>query len=194
MKEIFSTLILAIIVEQAITLTCGDYPLNVYPIVQGVSIIGAVRISNNILVVLGISWVAIIALLIFIHKSNLGRAIRAISMNRELAVIMGIDTSRLNLITWTLAGILAGLAGVFYSSYTYLKPDIWLTPLVMSFSIVIIGGIGSVKGSLVAANIIGFVESYVMLFVNERLRGVITLAILILILLFRPKGLFGEEA
>ena len=193
-KEVFSTIVFALIVEEVIVLAWGDYPLNIPPILRGITIIGEAKVTNNILAVLVVSWTVLLALLVFIHKSNVGRAIRAISSNREAAIIMGINVSKINVATWIIAGMLAGVAGVFYGSYTYLKPDVWLTPLIMSFAIVIIGGLGSIKGSLVASHIIGFIESFTVLFIDERLRGVITLILLVLILMFRPQGLFGEEA
>jgi branched-chain amino acid transport system permease protein len=193
-KVVFSTLLIALIVEKAITLIWGDFPLNILPIIPGTIMVGGVKVVNNILAVLGISWVTILALLLFIYRSNLGRAIRAVSINREVAMIMGINVRKINMITWIVAGFLAGIAGTFYGSYIYLKPDVWVSPLIISFAIVVIGGIGSIKGSLVASHIIGFVESFTVLFIDERLRGVIALILLILILIFRPQGLFGEEA
>lgn len=123
----------------------------------------------------------------------MGRAIRALAMDRRGAIISGINPDTVNLTTWALAGALAGVAGVFYGSYTYLVPSLWVTPLIMSFAIVVIGGLGSIEGTLVGAHIVGFMETATVLAIHERLRSVPGLVIMILVLIARPRGLLGRE-
>jgi branched-chain amino acid transport system permease protein len=108
-------------------------------------------------------------------------------------MISGINIERANLLTWALAGALAAVAGIFLGAYTHIEPSMWVLPLVTAFSIVILGGIGSVGGSIAAAYIVGMAETAMMMMINERLRGVFSMAILIAILIARPRGLFGKE-
>ena len=122
----------------------------------------------------------------------MGRAIRALALDRKGAIISGINPHMVNLVTWGLSGALAGVAGIFYGSYTFLVPSLWVAPLIMSFAIVVIGGLGSLEGTLVGAHIVGFMETATVLAINERLRSVPGLVIMILVLVARPRGLFGR--
>ena len=152
-----------------------------------------VIISWNIFFAMVTSWVVLGALLIFIRKTQLGRAILAVSMDTEGALLSGIDPERINILTWALSGALGALAGVFFASYTQLDPTMWVSPLITAVAVVIIGGIGSIMGSLVAAHIVGFMETITTTVIAPELRGVFTLLLIIVILVVLPKGLFGKE-
>jgi branched-chain amino acid transport system permease protein len=188
-----STLVLALVLQYVISVIFTIAPKNVLPIVPGTTNVLGVRISNDLLLVMIVSWVCLGSLLIFVRRTHLGRAIRAISESPRGAMISGINIERANLVTWALAGALAATAGVFLGAYTHVEPGMWVLPLITAFSIVIVGGIGSVEGSIIAAYIIGIAETAMMMMISERLRGVFSMAILIVILIARPRGLFGKE-
>lgn len=145
-----------------------------------------------------VSFSLLAVLWIFISKSKTGGAMRAIAQDREAAMLMGINTERLCMLTMAMSATLAALAGVLIPTSMYIdaKPDMWMEPLIISFAVVILGGLGSIKGSLVGAFIIAYAEQFVLLFLvgGESLRGTASLAVMVLVLLLRPKGLFGKRA
>lgn len=187
-----STLIFALLLEHIMTLAFFRENINVPPIVVGMTQIGGYPFSNNLIVALIASWVCIAGLLFFVRGTHMGRAMRALAMDRRGAIISGINPDTVNLTTWALSGALAGVAGVFWGSYTFLVPSLWVLPLIMSFAIVVIGGLGSIEGTLVGAHIVGFMETATVLAINEKLRSVPALVIMIIVLVLRPKGLFGR--
>jgi len=188
-----STLILAVVMQAVVILIYSPAPRAIWPIVPGISRIHNVIISWNIFFAMITSWVVLGALLIFIRKTQVGRAILAVSMDTKGALLSGIDPERINILTWALSGALGALAGVFFATYTQLEPSMWVSPLITAVAVVIIGGIGSIVGSLVAAHIVGFMETITTTVIAPELRGVFTLLLIIIILVILPKGLLGQE-
>ena len=188
-----STLILAILLQSVMVLIYSDLPRNVLPIVTGTTIVFGTTVSYNILLAMILSWVTIGGLLAFVARTHVGRAIRATSMDMKGALISGVNPETMNLVTWIWSGALAGVAGVFFGSFTHLTPFMWVFPLVMSFAIVIIGGVGSIPGALIAAYMIGFAETGTTMMVDARMRGVVAFSVMIIIIVFRPQGFFGRE-
>ena len=188
-----STLILAVVMQSVIVLVYSPAPRAIWPIISGISRVHNVTISWNIFFAMMTSWVVLGALLIFVRKTQLGRAILAVSMDTKGALLSGIDPERINVLTWGLSGALGALAGVFFATYTQLDPTMWVSPLITAVAVVIIGGIGSIMGSLVAAHIVGFMETITTTVIAPELRGVFTLLLIITILVVLPKGLFGKE-
>jgi branched-chain amino acid transport system permease protein len=143
------------------------------------------------------SWILIGGLFYFVNYTRTGRAIIAVSQSDKGASLVGINAEKINLITWTLAGAFAGYAGVLLAGS--LGGGSWLmsinppAPLVLSFAIVILGGLGSIKGSVVGAYIIGFFETFTVTFVSSQLAGISSLALLLVFLMVKPEGLFGRE-
>jgi len=188
-----STLILAVVMQAVVILIYSPAPRAIWPIVPGISRIHGVIISWNIFFAMITSWVVLAALLIFVRKTQLGRSIMAVSMDTKGALLSGIDPEHINILTWALSGALGALAGAFFATYTQLDPTMWVSPLITAVAVVIIGGIGSIMGSLVAAHIVGFMETITTTMIAPELRGVFTLLLIIIILIILPKGLFGKE-
>jgi len=188
-----STLILAVVMQSLIILIFSPAPRAMWPLIPGVAHLHGVSISKNIFLAMIISWVVLGSLLVFVRKTQLGRAIRAVSMDKKGAVVSGIDPQKINVITWALSGALGAIAGVFFATYTQLDPAMWVFPLITAIAVVIVGGIGSIMGSLVAAHIVGFLETITTSVIAPELRGVFTLLLIIIILIIVPKGLFGRE-
>ena len=187
-----STLILAVVIQAAVVLVFGDASKILLPIVPGVMRISGATVTYNILVATIISWCIIIALFVFVGRTYIGRAMKAVSMDEKGAAISGIDPDRVNLITWGISGGMGAIGGVFFASYTQLSPTMWVAPLIISVAIVIVGGIGSIIGTLIVAHIIGFMEVFVVAVLAPELRGVFTMLLIILVLVLRPQGLFGR--
>lgn len=188
-----STLILAVVMQSLIILIFSPAPRAMWPLIPGVAHLYGVSISKNIFLAMIISWVVLGSLLVFVRKTQLGRAIRAVSMDKKGALVSGIDPQKINIITWAISGALGAIAGVFFATYTQLDPAMWVFPLITAIAVVIVGGIGSIMGSLVAAHIVGFLETITTSVIAPELRGVFTLLLIIIILIIVPKGLFGRE-
>lgn len=190
---VISTLILAVVLQSAVILVFGDSTKIMHSLVPGVLHITGVNVLWNNILAAGLSWLLILGLYVFITRTHTGRAMQAVSMDARGAVISGIDLDRVNLVTWSISGFLGAIAGVFFASYTQLSPSMWVAPLIITVAIVIVGGIGSIWGTLVVAHIVGFLEVIVVSHLAPELRGVITMALIILVLVFRPIGLFGRK-
>ena len=188
-----STLILAVILQSAIILYFGNSAKILLPIFQGVIHIGNATVTYNVLAATLVSWLILIVLFVFIRKTHVGRAMQAVSMDSKGASISGVNINKINTFTWGISGFLGAIAGVFFASYTQLSPSMWVAPLIIAIAIVIVGGIGSIIGTLVVAHIIGFMEIISVALISPQLRGVFTMLLVIIVLIIRPKGLFGRE-
>jgi branched-chain amino acid transport system permease protein len=188
-----STLILAVVMQAVIILIFSPAPRSMWPLIPGVIHLFGVTISKNIFLAMIVSWLVLGSLLVFVQKTQVGRAIRAVSMDTKGAVVSGINPSKINIVTWALSGALGAIAGVFFATYTQLDPAMWVFPLIIAVAVVIVGGIGSIMGSLVAAHIVGFLETITTAVIAAELRGVFTLLLIIVILIIVPQGLMGRE-
>jgi len=187
-----STLILAVVIQAGIVLVFNDSAKIMHPIVTGVWRVGGATVTYNILAATIASWVILIGLYWFVRKTHVGRAISAVSMDVKGAALSGINPDRINMITWGISGGLGAIAGVFFSSYTQLSPGMWVAPLIIAVAVVIVGGIGSIIGTLIVAHIIGFMEIVSTTLIAAELRGVFTMLLIIIVLVLMPKGLFGR--
>jgi branched-chain amino acid transport system permease protein len=187
------TLLASIVVEQVIRIVEGTQPRAIPALVTGTTEVLGNGVQNNLLVVFVLSWVLIGGLFAFVNYTSTGRAILATSMSPRGAALVGIESSRVKLYTWLIAGVLAGVAGLFLGSYQTANWAMGRNPLILSFSIVVLGGLGSIRGSLIAAYVIGFLEVITTSVINPRLTGLAGLVVLVLVLLVRPEGLFGRE-
>jgi branched-chain amino acid transport system permease protein len=174
----------------------GDKNLPVRKLLDGTVSVFGVTLSNHELLSIALSLSLIAILWIFIAKSKIGGAMRAAAQDREVAKLMGINTVRLYMLTIAISASLAAIAGVLQSPPA-VSPVLrdWTYPLVMSFAIVIVGGLGSIKGSFVGAFIIGFAEKSVPIFFpgGSFLKGAIALIVMVVVLVIKPKGLFGKR-
>jgi branched-chain amino acid transport system permease protein len=187
-----STLILAVVIQAAVVLVFGDSSKILHPIVPGVVRVAGAAVTFNILTAAVTSWIILLSLWLFIRKTHTGRAIEAVSMDVKGAAISGVDPDRANQLTWAISGGLGAVAGVFFASYTQLYPGMWVGPLIIAVAVVIVGGIGSIWGTLIVAHIIGFMEVISTSLIAAELRGVFTMALIIIVLIARPRGLFGR--
>ena len=124
-------------------------------------------------------------------KTMLGKSLRAVADNMELAAIMGINMKRVSLAVWSLASVFAGVGGILLALDTSLEPLMGLTNMIKAFAAMLLGGAGNVWGALLGGLFIGIAENVGVAFVSPGYKDFISFAIIILVLLFRPKGLFG---
>src|SRR5918911_1358509 len=156
--------------------------------------IGPVLTSGHRLIAAGLALLVMIAVALFIRYSFWGRQVQAVAQNRLGASLAGIDTARASSIVFSLSGALAALAGGLLSPVINATPDVGVFPAIKSYVIVVLGGMGSVPGSVVASLILGELESFGAVYLSYQYRDTFGLILLILFLLFRPQGLFGEKS
>ena len=124
-------------------------------------------------------------------RTMLGKSLRAVADNMELAAIMGINMKRVSLAVWSLASVFAGVGGILLALDTSLEPLMGLTNMIKAFAAMLLGGARNVWGALLGGLFIGIAENLGVAFVSPGYKDFISFAIIILVLLFRPKGLFG---
>ena len=156
--------------------------------------IGPFMASGHRLMAAGIALLVLIAVGLFVRYSYWGRQIQAVAQNRLGASLAGIDTAKASAIVFALSGGLAALAGALLSPIINATPDVGAFPAVKSYVIVVLGGMGSIPGAAVASLILGVLESFGAVYISYGYRDTFGLVILIMVLLFRPQGLFGERS
>ncbi len=154
---------------------------------------GGVVTTNYQLIVLGVAIVFMALLQYIVYWTKFGRAMRAVSFNFETASLMGIPTDRVISTTFIIGSMLAAVAGILYGlSYPKIDPLMGIMPGLKAFVAAVLGGIGNVPGAVVGGLVIGIVEAFVGGSQFSNYRDAIAFVILIIILLFRPSGLFGK--
>ena len=138
-----------------------------------------------------IAIVVTAALYLFLSRTDTGRAIRATAQNADSAALMGVDVGRVDMITFGLGTALAGAAGVLLAPSLYLYPTVGEILVVKCFVIVVLGGLGSVPGAIAGGVLLGLVESLGAVYVSVAYKDTIGFVLFLLVLLFRPSGLFG---
>ena len=139
------------------------------------------------------SAIAIGLLYAFMKFTTLGKALRAVSQDRETAALMGINPNQLIMLTFVIASALAGISGAMLGPVLVLTPFAGTTVIVKAFAIVIIGGFGNVEGTIMAGLIVGLIESYTTQFLDPGLIDIVVFALLLLMLAVRPTGLIAEK-
>lgn len=157
-------------------------------------VFGGLRITPDQLFVLGLTATMVVGLHLFLTRTTLGKAMRATSLNPQLARVTGIDVDRVIRATWIIGAVLAAVAGVFSGLTVQLRPQLGFDLLLPLFAAAILGGIGSVYGAVVGGLIVGLAESLSVPLIGAEYRAATAFMVLIAILLVRPTGLFGEKA
>jgi branched-chain amino acid transport system permease protein len=130
---------------------------------------------------------------IIISKSKVGKSIRAVSQDREAAMLMGINADRILLLTVTLSGFLAGVAAVFYQAGNANFTAMGWGTLLSAFAVVILGGMGSLYGSVIGAFIIGFIRTFCGLYITPEISDIVPLFVIFIVLVVRPQGILGKK-
>ena len=156
--------------------------------------IGPVTISSVQIFILAVAVVLMVFLWLFIERSKMGRAIRATAENHETAALLGVNVNRVVLVTFIIASSIAGVAGVLDGlKNSNVSPFMGLEVAVKGLVVMLLGGLGNVTGAMIAGLLLGMVEILSAAYIGTTERDFVTFAILILILLYRPSGLFGTR-
>jgi branched-chain amino acid transport system permease protein len=190
---LIATIALAMIFQEIMLIIfSGDFR-GVPSLVEGYLSIFGVKVSYQQLLTVGVALVVLAGVWVFLMKTKLGLAIRSTANDREVANLMGMDESRVAMITMGVSVGLAAFSGAVVVPLAIVNPFMWMGPLIMMMAAVVLGGLGSIKGSFVGAYILGFAQSLVVFLIpmGAYLKGSVALSIMILVLLIRPEGLFG---
>ena len=194
--EIFvltGTLLWGIIIQGGIQYFFTNNAKTVLPIVEGVVNIAGVRTPANEIFTAVLCWVAIAMLWVLVNRTRAGKAVLAASMNPRGVTLLGFELSRIYVAVWAIYGVLAGIAGVLLGMFLGVS-SYSVGPLTASaFSIVVLGGLGSVSGSLMAAYVVGYLETLTAYLVSPAYRTIPALLLLVAVMYVRPQGLLGRR-
>jgi branched-chain amino acid transport system permease protein len=188
------SLAVSLIVEQALFLIFGSEYRNVPSFIDQKYVIGGVDVAGQRLLTLLVAVVSIGGLYMFIQKTRLGSAILAISQDPEAAQYMGIPSDRIFGVVMAMSAGLAALAGIMAGPFLSVQPSMHLLPIVKAFAIVVVGGLGSIPGSIVAALMLGYAETLVAYGISTSWTEIVSVAATLLMLVLRPAGFFGKRA
>jgi branched-chain amino acid transport system permease protein len=160
---------------------------------EGVVKVGDVALSTERLVIIIVGFVLVCALFLYIRFAKNGQAMLAISQERDGAALQGININRLSAIAMFVGCALAGVAGGLVGALFTLTPTMGGSVLMKGIAVIILGGLGSVPGAVIGGLIIGLIDGVVPVFTTSYMGSLIGFAIVILILLFRPQGIWGHE-
>jgi len=188
------TLAVALMVEQILLLVFGSEARNVPSMIDATFHFAGVDISAQRLLALVGAIVILSGLWLFMQHTRLGAAILAISQDAEAAQYMGIPSDRIYSIVMGLSAGIAAAAGVLVSPFQTVIPSMGLLPLVKAFAIVVVGGLGSIPGSIVGALLLGYSETIIAFNVSIEWSQIVSVAAVLITLIVRPAGFFGKRA
>lgn len=188
------TLAVALVVEQALFLTFGSEYRNVPAFIDTKFTVGGVDIAGARLLALAVCAVVIGVLWLFIQHTRLGSAILAISQDPQAAQYMGIPSDRIFSVVMAISAALAAAGGVLAGPFLTVQPTMWLLPIVKAFAIVVVGGLGSIPGSILAALMLGYAETIVAYTVSTSWTEIVSVLATLVMLVVRPAGIFGRRA
>jgi len=190
---LIATIALAMAFQEVMSLIFTGTYLSVPSLIKGYLVIFGVKVFYQQLLTFCVVVLIMAVLWVLLMRTKLGLAIRSTAQDREVANLMGINESRVAMMTMGLSVGLAALTGAVVVPLTVLEPHMWMHPLIMMMAVVVLGGLGSLKGSFMGAYILGFAEALVVFLapMGAFLKGSVALSIMILVLLIRPEGLFG---
>ena len=191
-RVLLVTLSAAIVAQEVLTLVFGDNNVGAPYILGGISAPLGVVLENERILAAVVSVAMFLAVWLLIRMTKFGRAVRAVAQDGDAASLMGINVTRISMITLGLSGATAGLAGVLLGPLIGISPVAWLNATVVAFAVVILGGLGSIPGTFLAAFVISYSETIVGFAISSSYELVVPLAVVAVAVLVLPKGLFGK--
>ncbi len=156
--------------------------------------IGNVTIDGITLLTLGVTALIMIGMSLFINRTKLGKAMRAVAEDRGAAELMGISVDKTIAVTFAIGSALAAVASMCYGlTYVYIKPTTGAMPGIKAFTAAVFGGIGSIPGAMLGGIVLGLIEQFSKTYISPLWADAIVFAVLVLVLVVRPTGLLGKE-
>jgi branched-chain amino acid transport system permease protein len=191
---LIATIGVSIMLQNAMLLLFGPIPYAFNTPYSGQVIhIGTLFFTLQNLLIIVVSTTIIGLLYAFMKFTFLGKALRAVSQDRETAALMGINPNFVTMLTFIIASALAGMSGALLGPVLVLTPFAGTSVIVKAFAIVIIGGFGNIEGTIIAGLIVGLIESYTTQFLDPGLIDIAVFALLLVMLAVRPTGLIAER-
>ena len=156
--------------------------------------LGEVVIDGMTILTLAVTAVIMVSLSLFINKTRLGKAMRAVSEDKDAAELMGISVNRTITMTFAIGSALAAVASIFYgATYTYIKPTTGSMPGIKAFTAAVFGGIGSIPGAMLGGILLGIIEQLSQRYISPLWTNAIVFGVLVLVLVVKPTGLLGKK-
>lgn len=193
MTVMVATAGVAILLQDLILKRYGAYPFKQPVQTGGFFKLGSIAVTYQAVLILVVAAIMIGGMVWLLTRTRFGLAIRATAMNSDAAQLMGVHTRRTYLQVLIISGVLAGVAGVLISSLAGLSPDMGSTPLIRAFIICVVAGLGSVGGAGISAIILGLLEAGIGYYFGVRYGLPVMLGLVVLVLIFRPAGIFGRQ-
>jgi len=191
---ILITIGLAFLIRNSIQFVWGGQPQTLSVDVTTSVTFAGLYIGRTELIATIVGFVVIVLVALMLRFTSLGKQMRALADNRDLAEATGIDTDRIIVITWIFAGALAALAGILYAaSIGQLTPTMGSLLLLSLFGAAVLGGIGNAYGALIGGVVLGLAQEWSVLYVDPRWKIAVGFVVLIVTLIIRPPGIFGTE-
>jgi len=198
MAPLITALGVSIFLQNSVLLLLGpdirNYESSSYiPVTSGIHV-GFLRISLVRILVIVTAVVLMVLLTLFVKRTHLGRAMRSVSYDREAAAMMGVDIDRTIMIAFFIGSLLAGIAGVMAGLvFSRVFQLMGFVAGLKAFTGAVIGGIGSIPGAMMGGMLVGLAESFTSAYISSTFQNVIVFGVLVLVMLLRPRGLFGRR-
>ncbi|MDJ0271497.1 MAG: branched-chain amino acid ABC transporter permease [Candidatus Caldarchaeum sp.] len=192
-EMIMTTFLIALVIQNLIVLLFTNFPWSTPAVLPGSTVVFGVSVFNQQLAAAIAASALLILLWLLIYRTKFGLAIRSVAQDIDAAVCVGIRPERTMALVLGLSTALAGLASLLVTPQSTITPVLGWPMLTLAFSIVVLGGLGDYRGTLLAAFVIGYVEIAVQNLVSPLYSGAASLIAVLLTLWLRPKGIFGRS-
>jgi len=191
---VITTLGAGSLVENGVLEAWGPRSKQLSPLVGGLATLGSVGVSQHQIAIIVITPILLGALWLFLTRTRLGLALRAVAQNEDASLLVGLNVTALYGLAFAISAALAGVAGVFLGGYHFMSPTMGADPLLKALIVVVFGGITSISGPIFAAYLIGLFEAVSNYYFGLYWTPALLFAVLILTLMVRPDGLFTSES
>jgi branched-chain amino acid transport system permease protein len=193
MIAVITTLAALTFLENATLLVWGPRLKQIAPLAPGTARFAGATMSAHQAIIVVVAPTVLVGLWLFLKYSRLGAAIRAVGQNRDAALLIGLSVDRLYMLAFAASAILAGAAGILLGAMRPMTPTMGSEPLVKALVVAILGGLGSVGGTIGGAYVIGLVEAVSTYAIGLYWTPAVLFGVMIVVLLWRPNGLFGRS-
>jgi len=187
------TFAFAFFIERFVSIAVDSIYHNMPYIITGYFTFFGVNIQYQYLIILIVALILLALISLFINKLKIGKSIRAVAQDAEAASLMGINVDRILAYTLMISSFLASVAAILYVPVETVAPQIGWNVLLNSFSIVVLGGLGSLHGSVIGAFIIAYSRAFTNYFIDPVFSALIPIIVIVVMLVLRPRGLFGKK-
>ena len=191
---VITTLAAGSLIENGVLELWGPRSKQIPPLVAGNAMLGGVGVSLHQIAIIVVTPIILLALWLFLNRTRLGLALRAVAQNEDAARLVGLNVTMLYGLAFAIAASLAALAGIFLGGYRFMTPVMGADPLLKALIVVVFGGISSISGPIFAAYLIGFFEAICSYYFGLYWTPALLFAALILTLMIKPEGIFASRS